>query len=606
MKRSSSSDPLDIGPAHVRHVRSVWSEYEDLGRIGVGGFSEVFRVRRTQPKQDWISGAIRKVRTSFSSTRSSFMGSRSPSPATSPVAQKQRRLRAATSADTTDAHLAVPLTSQRTRSLTPTAMRYVQTAAAAHSNHVEAHVGEEYALKMIAEEHYDVFANEVALLQQIPSNPYIVRIVDAVVDKKGCYVVTEFCNGKELFDRILDSECNEQLVANYMRQILSAVQHLHQHQIVHLDLKPENFVFDETDGEERIKLIDFGSSIQTKAGVHYEYFLGSLQYASPEILPQYASADHIVLSCADMWTLGVIAYTMLVGKNPFQAAHETQTKEAIFKCVYTFPPSSPVSPDAQDFIVRLLRKDPLERMTATEALQHEWIKERHRLSTAMMPMSVIQGLDDLRRNVRLKRAVAAFVCDHLPEDDRRRMESLFHEFDADNSGLLEASEIATILELYTNVSASTARSTAAAIVSAMDAGNTGGLSKEQFMEVHAMGRLGTDRQVAQEAFDLMDSGKKGVLSHADIESVLERIRRSSEPMAVQARQLMTASGDSEPQPITLDSFFSTMGIIDDPVLPDALAPQSRRHSIDTLHTDSTHILSDDSDASHDSGGWNGP
>ena len=156
-----------------------------------------------------------------------------------------------------------------------------------------------------------------------------------------------------------------------IKQILSAIKHLHDKNIAHRDLKPENIIF--TSSEDQgisIKLIDFGLSkllgidnkvMMTKLGTPY--------YVSPEVL------EGIYDKRCDLWAIGVIAYILLSGTPPFNGRNEVEVFNKIRCCDYDFPDKqwSYISDEAKDFISKLLHPEPNKRMSAELALQHPWI-----------------------------------------------------------------------------------------------------------------------------------------------------------------------------------------------------------------------------------------
>jgi calcium-dependent protein kinase len=148
-------------------------------------------------------------------------------------------------------------------------------------------------------------------------HPNIINFFEIYMDRYFFHLVTEFCEGGELYDYILDKKkLKEKEAVTLIIKIVSAIKHLHDKNICHRDLKPENILFERRGKNQEIKVIDFGLSkifgdeqtMQTKIGTPY--------YVSPEILEGTYDKG------CDMWSIGVITYIMLCGYPPFNAATE--------------------------------------------------------------------------------------------------------------------------------------------------------------------------------------------------------------------------------------------------------------------------------------------
>jgi len=106
----------------------------------------------------------------------------------------------------------------------------------------------------------DKFKQEILILQQL-DHPHVLKLYEYFEDKKNIYLVTELCRGGELFDRIIEAEFfSEKEAARIFKQILQSLNYCHKQNIAHRDLKPENFLFETTDADSDLKIIDFGLS----------------------------------------------------------------------------------------------------------------------------------------------------------------------------------------------------------------------------------------------------------------------------------------------------------------------------------------------------------
>ena len=131
---------------------------------------------------------------------------------------------------------------------------------------------------------------------------------------------------------ILNNKITEEKSRQFFRQIICAIYHLHKLGIVHRDLKTENILLDEN---QNIKIIDFGFSNLYSMGHYLNTYCGSPNYASPELLlrKKYIGPE------VDIWSAGVVLYTIMVGKTPFQASDMLTLYRRIINCDYSIPDS---------------------------------------------------------------------------------------------------------------------------------------------------------------------------------------------------------------------------------------------------------------------------
>jgi len=180
----------------------------------------------------------------------------------------------------------------------------------------------------------------------------------------------ELVIGKELFDKIVEKgQYSEKDASNIVRQIVSAVEYLHQNGIAHRDLKPENLLSAGDDENEVIKIADFGFSKQF-GEEKLVTSCGSPGYVAPEVLTS-ESYDKSV----DMWSVGVIIYILLCGYPPFYADNAPALFKKIMDVKYDFedPSWDDVSEAAKNLIRHLLVKDPSKRYTAKQCLNDPWV-----------------------------------------------------------------------------------------------------------------------------------------------------------------------------------------------------------------------------------------
>lgn len=214
--------------------------------------------------------------------------------------------------------------------------------------------------------------DELKMLQAL-NHPHIVKFVDWFESRDKYYIVTQLATGGELFDRICDQgKFTEKDASQTIKQVLEAVDYLHNRNIVHRDLKPENLLYLTRAPDSQLVLADFGiAKMLDTPGEVLTTMAGSFGYAAPEVMLRQGHGKAV-----DMWSLGVITYTLLCGYSPFRSENltdlvdECRSGRIIFHERYW----KDVSKDAKEFILTLLQPDPKQRATSQQALKHRWLE----------------------------------------------------------------------------------------------------------------------------------------------------------------------------------------------------------------------------------------
>ncbi|GAV54982.1 hypothetical protein ZYGR_0AS03050 [Zygosaccharomyces rouxii] len=197
--------------------------------------------------------------------------------------------------------------------------------------------------------------------------PYITKLYEVIVTETKVWMALEYCPGRELYEHLLMlhriplDEC-----AKLFAQIVSAVHYAHSLNCVHRDLKLENILLDK---KGNAKLTDFGFTRECVSKSSLETICGTTVYMAPELTQRQAYDGFKI----DIWSLGIILYTMINGTMPFDEEDETRTK---WKIVNDFPSFDDnfMSHDAKDLIKKLLAKCPTERPTMEQILLHPFLQ----------------------------------------------------------------------------------------------------------------------------------------------------------------------------------------------------------------------------------------
>jgi calcium/calmodulin-dependent protein kinase I len=233
--------------------------------------------------------------------------------------------------------------------------------------------GTKFAVKKIEKRRSWEGKSQILALQRL-EHRNIIDVVDWFEDIDDIYIIMELATGGDLCDKIIKvGRMPEKDTVIAFSQILLAVNYMHGKNVIHCDIKPENILCMSPD-EDTVKVADFGFAQLADQGCQILKHQGTLTYCAPEVL-EGKTYD----SKADMWSLGVLLYSMLAGFAPFgQRLPRTQFLQKIRQCQLNFRHDvfSGVSADAQDLIRRLVVVSPQDRLSAADALRHPWVAGR--------------------------------------------------------------------------------------------------------------------------------------------------------------------------------------------------------------------------------------
>lgn len=205
---------------------------------------------------------------------------------------------------------------------------------------------------------------ERQVLEAVRECPFLVTLHYAFQTDAKLHLILDYVAGGELFTHLYQREhFNESEVRIYIAEIILALEQLHKLGIIYRDIKLENILLD---AEGHIVLTDFGLSKEFVGGESRAYsFCGTIEYMAPEVVRSGSQGHDIAV---DWWSVGVLTYELLTGASPFTVEGEKNTQHEITKrivrCSYPLPPD--VSPEVQDFIRKLLVKDPRRRLGGGE------------------------------------------------------------------------------------------------------------------------------------------------------------------------------------------------------------------------------------------------
>jgi aurora kinase A len=200
----------------------------------------------------------------------------------------------------------------------------------------------------------------------------ILRMFGYFHDEGRVYLILEFAPGGELYKSLQSQPMkhfSEEQTAAYISQLADALIYCHSRKVLHRDIKPENLLIG-TNGE--LKIADFGWSVHAPSSKR-ETVCGTLDYLPPEMVEGKTHDE-----TADIWSVGILCYEFLVGKPPFETSSYNATYDRILKVDFKFPAN--ISEGAQDFICKILKREPQDRLPLDHVRQHPWIVAKAKIN----------------------------------------------------------------------------------------------------------------------------------------------------------------------------------------------------------------------------------
>lgn len=392
--------------------------------------------------------------------------------------------------------------------------------------------GMQYAIKFVMKnsEQRHRIERELRLLKDV-DHTNIVRLFAVYDTKDQVGFVMELCTGGHLLN-LLERQpkryLSENAARNLVCQLVSAVAHMHGRGICHRDIKMQNILMENYLDSAQIKIIDFGFGTRFIGATPLKTRCGTPYTTAPEVF-----REHYDERC-DVWSAGVVAYILLSGRRPFEAAElpgalEPAGKASLVANIlmgrYTLnhSPFKRVSPACLAFIQKMLVPDYRARWSAKKALQHEWLQNspnKDSLSDSLATTeSMLAALSNLRRQSSmsaLHQSSMLAVVFSLPQNKTSELRDLFREFDIDHNGSLSLDEFRRAMKV---MSQKLTNRDIDQLFETIDVNDDRQISFTEFLAATLDPRE-IDIEELGKAFRLLDSDNKGYLTVDDLHRVL--------------------------------------------------------------------------------------
>lgn len=235
-------------------------------------------------------------------------------------------------------------------------------------------LGTEFAIKEIDKKHLNAsMMKEISILRQI-NHPNIVRLFESIETEDRIYLVLEYCGGGDLGAYLnRHGRVSADVARHFMRQLAAGLQVLRENNLIHRDLKPQNLLLSSKDVTPSLKIGDFGFARYLTPQDLADTLCGSPLYMAPEII-QNQKYD----AKADLWSVGAILFQLVTGRPPYGGNSQIELFQNILSSTeLQFPQAAlqVLHPDCVELCRRLLRRNPVERLTFEEFFTHKFLEE---------------------------------------------------------------------------------------------------------------------------------------------------------------------------------------------------------------------------------------
>lgn len=405
--------------------------------------------------------------------------------------------------------------------------------------------------------------NEIEMLKNL-DHPNIVKVFEFYNTDDGYYIITEYCKGGELFDRIIkEAPYDETKAAYLMYQLLSSVFYCHNLNIIHRDLKPENMLVESEEkgsGLLNIKVIDFGTAKIFEHNKSEKKVIGSAYYIAPEVL------NHRYNEKCDIWSCGVIMYILLSARPPFSGSGEsedTEIMEKILKGKFDLKsdPWHKVSSDAKDLIRHMMDFNPNTRYSAQKCLTHKWfknlkIRDKFTFVAHDKMKNAVNNCKKYRAENKLQQAALAFLAHnslHLPEV--KDLLRTFRSIDENGDGRITKEELNIAFSKIYNVP--DAQEEVDEVFANIDNDNNGFIEYEEYIRASIDKNILLNDNFLRYTFKYFDKDGSGEITVDEIISSLIQ-KESKEVTEDLAKELLASCDMDSNQSLDYEEFKAMM------------------------------------------------
>jgi calcium-dependent protein kinase len=365
--------------------------------------------------------------------------------------------------------------------------------------------------------------NEINILKQI-DHPNIVKIFEFYNSKDAYYLITEYCEGGELFQLISQKKILTEIQCAYiMYQLLSAIKYCHKMKIMHRDLKPENILISKHDPKNDfydVKICDFGTSQVFKKGEWQSQPCGSVYYVAPEVLSKKYNSK------CDLWSCGVIMFMLLSNKAPFGGRTDKDIIRNVVNGTYNKLFIKNCSEITHDLISKLLEKDYKVRINADAAMNHQFFTQfkikniLNNINDESIINRLVNNLKNYKCQSIIQETALAYLVHNYPDlDDVVNACKLFNQIDVNGDGKITSEILYKGISKY--IHTSTIKNDIIQIFENLDRDHNNYIGYEEFIRAAVDKHIFLTDEVLKFAFKYFDINDTGEITYSSISSIFK-------------------------------------------------------------------------------------
>ena len=385
----------------------------------------------------------------------------------------------------------------------------------------------------------------------IVDHPNIVKYKETYSDNNYLHIIMELFTGGNLLQKIeKEKKFSEKYTRKFIFKLTSAISHCHSQGIVHRDLKPENILFENKNKDAELKLIDFGLSRKYFSNEDLHSIVGSPYYVAPEVLKGNYNEK------CDIWSIGILTYTMLCGYPPFNGSK----KEEIFHKIkhknvhFEGKKWENISDDAKNFIRFLLQKNNEDRPNAKDIFSFNWLNPSQNDTQITINNNIFNNDDNFNGFKKLTKIVIDCFIMLIPEKEKKELNEVFNILDIEKTGVLTIKEIEYGIEkFHLNCNLQNFEKIASKKYCPDSKKNEKSISYTNFLEFLMNKKKLINKENLLKIFHLLDFEQKGILDSKSFIKYYERMGKKTSPEKI--NDIFQEIGLNKDDQIDFETFY---------------------------------------------------